>query len=50
MSQVEGLTEEEWRHFIAYTAGFYGNASNYHNFGGMKFIPELAPEKFWGIL
>ena len=24
--------------------------SNYHSFGHLKFIPDLTPEKFWGIL
>lgn len=24
--------------------------SNYHNFGAMKFVPELDSDKFWGIL
>ena len=47
---VEGLTEEDWTHFMAYVGGWYGNLANYHNFGAMKFLPELAPEKFWGIL
>ena len=50
MSQVEGLTQDEWKNFIAYCGGFYGNASNYHSFGAMKFIPELSSDKFWGIL
>ena len=41
---VEGLTEEEWKKFIAYVGGFYGNLSNYHSFGDMKFVPEITPE------
>ena len=48
--EVEGLTEDDWQNFIAYVAGFYGNLSNYHSFGAMKFVPELTSEKFWGIL
>jgi dipeptidyl-peptidase-3 len=31
-------------------AGFYANMSNYHSFGGSKFVPELSPEKFRGII
>jgi len=50
MTQVQGLTEEEHKNFIAYVGGFFGNLSNYHNFGHMKFIPDLASDKFWGIL
>jgi len=36
-----GVTKQEWKNFIAYVGGFYGNMSNYHSFGAMKFIPEL---------
>ena len=50
LAQVAGLTEDDWKKFVAYVAGFYGNLSNYHSFGHMKFIPELSEEKFWGIL
>ena len=50
MSSVQGLTDEDWKRFIAYVAGFYGNLANYYNFGHMKFIPELDADKFWGIL
>ncbi len=31
-------------------AGFYGNMSNYHSFGDLKFIPELSQESFRKIL
>ena len=44
------MTPEEWKKFIAYAGGFYGNLSNYHSFGHMKFVPDVAPEKFWAIL
>lgn len=50
MQGVEGLTADDWSKFIAYVGGFYGNLSNYHSFGHMKFIPEVSPEKFWAIL
>lgn len=50
MRKVDGLTEEEWKQFMAYVGGFYGNLSNYHSFGHMKFVPELSAEKFWAIL
>lgn len=46
-----GATNEEWKNFIAYAGGFYANMSNYHNFGHMKFVPELASfERFELIL
>lgn len=36
-----GVTQTEWKNFIAYSAGFYGNMSNYHSFGDIKFVPDL---------
>ena len=45
-----GVSKEDYRKFIAYVAGFYGNLSNYHNFGAKKFIPDLTPELFKKIL
>ena len=50
MAAVDGLTEDEWKQFIAYVGGFYGNMSNYHSFGAMKFVPEISSQKFWAIL
>ncbi len=50
LAKVQGLTEDEWAKFIAYVGGFYGNMSNYHSFGAMKFIPEISADKFWAIL
>jgi len=35
---------------LAYAGGFYGNLSNYHSFGHMKFIPDLSPEAFKAIM
>ena len=45
-----GVSSEEWKQFIAYSAGFYGNMSNYHSFGHMKFIPELSQDAFKKVL
>ena len=45
-----GVTQDEYNQFIAYVAGFYGNMSNYHNFGDMKFVPQISPEVFIKIL
>lgn len=44
------MSEEEYKKFKAYSAGFYSNMSNYHSFGDMKFIPDLSPEVFKKIL
>jgi len=45
-----GISLDEWKKFLAYVGGFYGNMSNYHSFGDMKFIPDLSPEAFKKIL
>ena len=45
-----GVSKDDWEKFVAYVGGFYGNMSNYHSFGDMKFIPELTPESFKKIL
>lgn len=45
-----GATKEEWKKFVAYAGGFYGNMSNYHSFGHMKFAPDLSAEVFKKIL
>jgi len=44
------VSVDEWNKFTAYVAGFYGNCSNYHNFGHKKFIPEINEETFSKIL
>lgn len=44
------MSKDEWKQFIAYVAGFYGNMSNYHSFGDMKFIPQCSPEAFKKIM
>ena len=46
----QGVSEEHYKQFIAYVSGFYGNMSNYHNFGDMKFVPEISSEVFLQIL
>lgn len=45
-----GVTAEEYKQFIAYVGGFYGNMSNYHSFGAFKFVPENSPTSFKKIL
>lgn len=39
-----------WKNFLAYVGGFYGNLSNYHNFGNNKFVPDVSSEDFKKIL
>ena len=43
-------SQQNWKKFIAYVAGFYGNMGNYHNFGDNKFIPDLDEHTFLSIL
>merc|ERR1712176_1018726 len=45
-----GVTEEEYKYFMAYCGGFYANMSNYHSFGALKFTPECSSEAFYQIL
>ena len=45
-----GVSQDHYKMFVAYSSGFYGNMSNYHNFGDMKFIPEISSEVFLQIL
>lgn len=49
-SLAAGLTEEEWRHFLAYAAGVYTNTGNYRSFGATKIIPEITKERFEVVL
>ena len=49
-ARSNGVSEAEWKNFLAYVGGFYGNMSNYHSFGDMKFVPELSQEAFRKIL
>jgi dipeptidyl-peptidase-3 len=45
-----GVSSDDWKRFVAYVAGFYGNMSNYHSFGHMKFVPEMSSEVLLKIL
>jgi len=47
---ASGATDDEWKKFLAYVAGVYGNMSNYHGFGDMKFVPEISMATFKNII
>ena len=42
-----GVSTQHWQNFINYVGGFYGNLSNYHSFGHMKFVPDVPADTFW---
>ena len=44
------MRKDEYKLFIAYVGGVYGNMSNYHSFGHMKFIPDVSRASFKKIL
>eukprot|EP01022_Parablepharisma_sp_SALTPOND_P017709 TRINITY_DN287_c0_g1_i1.p1 TRINITY_DN287_c0_g1~~TRINITY_DN287_c0_g1_i1.p1 ORF type:complete len:741 (+),score=95.70 TRINITY_DN287_c0_g1_i1:8973-11195(+) len=46
----QGVTEEEWNQFLAFSAATMQNCGNYRSFGDKKFIPQISPEKFWTIV
>ena len=45
-----GISQDDWRKFVAYVGCFYANMGNYHSFGNCKFVPDLAPETLKTIL
>jgi dipeptidyl-peptidase-3 len=47
---LDHVTEEDWKNFITYVAGFYGNMSNYISFGFKKFVPDVSPANFKKIM
>ena len=46
----EGISEEEWKQFCAYSAAVFNNCGNYKSFGDTKFLPELSSMSFWTIV
>jgi hypothetical protein len=45
-----GVSADDYKKFMAYVAGFFGNMSNYHSFGHLKFVPEISKDTFLQIL
>jgi len=41
----KGVTEEEVKHALIYSAAFYGNLGNYKSFGDTKFVPALPVDR-----
>jgi dipeptidyl-peptidase-3 len=45
-----GVSKIEWEQLLAYAAAVLQNCGNYRSFGDKKFIPQLAPDKFWTVV
>ena len=45
-----GVSQEDFRAFLVYSAGFYANMGNYKGFGDSKFVPGCSAETFEAIL
>lgn len=41
-----GVSDDEWRQMLAYTAAVFQNCGNYKSYGDTKFVPELDLEAF----
>ncbi|EMD00837.1 hypothetical protein BAUCODRAFT_62079 [Baudoinia panamericana UAMH 10762] len=49
LASEAGLSDDDLKHFMSYSAQFLGNTGNYKSFGDSKFIPKLSSEKFAAI-
>lgn len=49
VQEKAGLSDEELKHFLSYSAQFLGNCGNYKSFGDSKFIPRIDPITFKAI-
>ena len=45
-----GVSDDIWHKFVAFSAGFYDNLSNYTSSGFNKFAPDMTKEEFKGVL
>ncbi|KAG9238706.1 putative dipeptidyl peptidase 3 [Amylocarpus encephaloides] len=46
IQQKAGISDEELRHFLEYSAQFLGNCGNYKGFGDSKFVPRCEEKAF----
>ena len=42
----QGVSEDEWKQMLAYSAAVFQNCGNYHSFGDTKFVPQLNADQF----
>lgn len=45
-----GVSEDEYKEFLLYVSGVFGNMGNFLSFGSKKFVPRLPEDKFLSIL
>ncbi|KAG8907167.1 hypothetical protein FRB99_005139 [Tulasnella sp. 403] len=45
-----GLSDEEWKYLVEYTAQVLSNLVNYKSFGFSKFIPRIPADKFKAVV
>jgi dipeptidyl-peptidase III len=49
VQQEAGISDEDLKSFLDYSAQFLGNCGNYKSFGDSKFIPRISAEKLEAI-
>ncbi|KZF26332.1 dipeptidyl-peptidase III [Xylona heveae TC161] len=46
LQRQAGITDNDLKHFLEYSAQFLGNLGNYKSFGDSKFVPRASPSVF----
>jgi dipeptidyl-peptidase-3 len=49
-SKAVGVSDDEWKQMMVYSAAVFNNCGNYKSFGDTKFVPENSPESFTNIV
>ncbi|GAA6027147.1 hypothetical protein JCM8097_002430 [Rhodosporidiobolus ruineniae] len=50
LKKESGVSEEEWKAVIEYSAQAFSNLSNFKSFGATKFIPRASPSSFQAVI
>ena len=45
-----GVTEDQWKQMLAYSAAVFNNCGNFKSFGDTKFVPEFEKTVFEKIV
>ena len=43
---ASGITEDQWKQMLAYSAAVFNNCGNFKSFGDTKFVPEIDKATF----